>query len=443
MAPFANLLHSSARSAAPPTQHDDDSTDHVGSNPSTPSGIATPQPDLQDKRLPGIMHSYFGQVGNESSTPSAIQASSPSASASKASHVPSAQDGSLQTPTVELSTPEMNSHRSDGRLSRSSSASGSIVMVEKGDHLEHEPPLLSHEALSKSSHEASSQRLDPELPTPPSSSSPCSLLGKPSRGASPSPSVDQGMGSICRALKNFITSSSPQTTATTHTRERHHSLPLSGLSTVPVLASDFSNPTTSTPPSSATPVEQDGFDFVSREDKDEKTTPTQDAGSTSEKTKEESADNTTVAKNTPPLTPRALSQEGHPNGAASRSGSTGQSEKAAAAAKPSNGLNMGAVNGKLHVKISQGRGLRPSYDPYVVCVFEWNEYISKGPKSEEQNKEKKESLQSVPIRRTDSDMGRPMAIPMKSRQSSQNSATDEPKNTALVTNPEWDHEAVL
>ncbi|CAL3964442.1 unnamed protein product, partial [Diplocarpon coronariae] len=25
------------------------------------SGVATPQPDPSDKRLPGIMHSYFGQ----------------------------------------------------------------------------------------------------------------------------------------------------------------------------------------------------------------------------------------------------------------------------------------------------------------------------------------------------------------------------------------------
>jgi len=44
---------------------DDDAN---GFDSDTPrSGIATPQPDPSDKRLPGIMHSYFGQVGSGSS----------------------------------------------------------------------------------------------------------------------------------------------------------------------------------------------------------------------------------------------------------------------------------------------------------------------------------------------------------------------------------------
>ncbi|KAM0286947.1 hypothetical protein ACHAQH_000631 [Verticillium albo-atrum] len=43
-----------------PTAADDDGTDQIGYD--TPrSGVATPQPDLSDKRLPGIM-SYFGQL---------------------------------------------------------------------------------------------------------------------------------------------------------------------------------------------------------------------------------------------------------------------------------------------------------------------------------------------------------------------------------------------
>ncbi|UZP32753.1 hypothetical protein NXS19_000569 [Fusarium pseudograminearum] len=56
---------------------DEDNVDHIGVD--TPrSGVATPQPDLQDKRLPSIM-SYFGQSGN--STPTrAMSAARPSAS---------------------------------------------------------------------------------------------------------------------------------------------------------------------------------------------------------------------------------------------------------------------------------------------------------------------------------------------------------------------------
>src|ERR1041384_1821574 len=43
---------------------EDDGTDHIGFD--TPrSGVATPQPDLHDKRRPGIM-SYFGQVRADS-----------------------------------------------------------------------------------------------------------------------------------------------------------------------------------------------------------------------------------------------------------------------------------------------------------------------------------------------------------------------------------------
>jgi protein-serine/threonine kinase len=106
------------------------------------------------------------------------------------------------------------------------------------------------------------------------------------------------------------------------------------------------------------------------------------------------------------------------------------------------------------VKIEKARNLKPSYDPYVVCVFEWNEYISNGPKHDamdvdgedgRQKKGRKEQLLSMPIRRTDSDMGKPMSIPMKSRQSSNNSNADghDQQQGATVTDPQWAHEAML
>jgi protein-serine/threonine kinase len=106
------------------------------------------------------------------------------------------------------------------------------------------------------------------------------------------------------------------------------------------------------------------------------------------------------------------------------------------------------------VKIEKARNLKPSYDPYVVCVFEWNEYISNGPKHDamdvdgedgRQKRGRKEQLLSMPIRRTDSDMGKPMSIPMKSRQSSNNSNADghDQQQGATVTDPQWAHEAML
>ena len=51
--------------------------------------------------------------------------------------------------------------------------------------------------------------------------------------------------------------------------------------------------------------------------------------------------------------------------------------------------------------------------------------------------------QSIPIRRTDSEMGKPVAIPMRSRQSSSNGAPEEGVSLQKVTDPQWDHEAML
>lgn len=114
------------------------------------------------------------------------------------------------------------------------------------------------------------------------------------------------------------------------------------------------------------------------------------------------------------------------------------------------GIPVGSLKGKLSIKISEGRGLRPSYDPYVVCVFELNEYISKGAQTGEGDdvettKEAEDTLSSVPIQRSNSDSGRPMAIPMKSRQSSNNSLLDnhDHKESGVVMDPQWNHEAVL
>ena len=114
-------------------------------------------------------------------------------------------------------------------------------------------------------------------------------------------------------------------------------------------------------------------------------------------------------------------------------------------------LPTGPPKGKLRVKISEARGLRPSYDPYVVCVFEWNEYISKGPKQEDSDTEKDGlttkdvTLRALPIKRPGSEVARSMAIPMKSRQSSTTSLSDQKnfKNGRQVTDPKWDHEATL
>lgn len=129
---------------------------------------------------------------------------------------------------------------------------------------------------------------------------------------------------------------------------------------------------------------------------------------------------------------------------------TGEQPSSQASAGPS-GAPVTAPKGKLTVKINEARGLRKSRDPYVVAVFQRNELVSKGPRDDEleDNEESTSNtpMGGIPIMRSGSDSGRPMAIPMKSRQSSNTSLSDyrdfKAKGRRSFTNPKWDTEAVF
>ena len=58
---------------------------------------------------------------------------------------------------------------------------------------------------------------------------------------------------------------------------------------------------------------------------------------------------------------------------------------------------------------------------------------------------REDSMSAVPIKPFAGEMGRSMAIPMKSRQSSTTSLSDQKafKSGRQVTDPKWDHEAIL
>lgn len=116
------------------------------------------------------------------------------------------------------------------------------------------------------------------------------------------------------------------------------------------------------------------------------------------------------------------------------------------------GVQPPAPKGKLTIKIAEARGLRMCRDPYVVAVFQRSELISGGPRQigeEEALSITPLGLGGIPIQRQGSDSGRPpMAIPMRSRQSSNTSIHDYNtfRNRAArspLTNPKWDAEAVL
>ncbi|PGH23320.1 AGC/AKT protein kinase [Polytolypa hystricis UAMH7299] len=418
----------------PSANQDDDIQDQVGSTSSTPSGIATPQPDPSDKRLPGIMHSFFAQVGAGSdSAPSPnIERSPPAPSSAPQSHRLSIHPQS----EVTEATDEL------------ASLSGSMVMLERDQDSDVVPSTISEKRSGESENETS---LGPSgantLPTPPLSSA-CSLLQKETEEAeNGAPVVESGVSSICRALKNLILSKNSLKI------RRHASNPVSSVTSDPVLASHFSNPSLSSPsptlpsPSLSHPLSQSSDELSKLTD---------------------STNIVSCTKNTPPLTPRAMSNEtlqaekplarslassparSQPEPARSTVTPPASFPSRPAGVPDGQGPPVGSLKGKLTVKITEGRGLRPSFDPYVVCVFELNEYISKGAQTGdshgwEAGKGKDDTLGSVPIQRSNSDSGRPMAIPMKSRQSSNNSQLDnrDHEDLNLVTNPLWEHDAVF
>ena len=140
---------------------------------------------------------------------------------------------------------------------------------------------------------------------------------------------------------------------------------------------------------------------------------------------------------------------GHPvAAAAAAAAATTASSSSGASASTIKATPAGTPEGKLIVKISQARGLRPSRNPYVVCVCDWNEYISKGPRAAGADRARDGGLKpngvgAVDIRRVNAagDTGRAVAIPMKSRQSSATGRPD--RDGQSTTDPRWDHEAIL
>ncbi|ODH53486.1 AGC/AKT protein kinase [Paracoccidioides brasiliensis] len=371
--------------------------DGIGST-TPPNGIfTTPNPEFTDKRLPSIIPSYFQVRGFDSTK----------------------EYDSLVHPQIEMEAKAS---------SDTDSLSESIVMLER------DQPSPSQS--EKPSEEDAFSNIS-SLSNPPLSAS-CSILQKEPEEAENGAPTEKGMGSICRAIKNLLSQNSLKI-------GRHTSDPVpSSISHDPVLASHFANPCLPTSPT-LSPSNQ-SCPLSNSSEELAKLTANQ------------------LRKNTPPLTPRAMSSNetpqadvvarspahSHPEPTRSTLQTPKPSSSHSTALSENQGIPVGSPKGKLSVKISEGRGLRPSSDPYVVCVFELNEYISKGAQTEEPiefelENGTNETLSSVPIQRSNSDSGRPMAIPMKSRQSSNNSMLDSHGHKGLseVTDPLWNHEAVF
>jgi hypothetical protein len=346
-------------------RHEEDPHDHIGSNSPTPSGVETPHPDLSDKRLPGLIGSYFGQVGSSPSSSHISQDASVHESPNLDNDIAKSQTG--RTPEPE---------RSRG----SSRSSGSIVMVKHDRHDPRTPPWPPDELPSSLIGQDLSETEASKLPPTPLSPT-SSILQKESESADNGKSLAKsGISSVTQALKNLVMSGGPLG----HKARRPQSLPVSSLTTNPVLAAHISNPSSD----SQSPTQKSSRSPTPASTESSDKLPISKSFRESSRLTSDAAAESRV-KTTPPHTPRALSHDGgHPekksplsNASAklSQEWSNNENEKPTYGSKV-DVLPVNSPKGKLAVKIDKARKLKPSYDPYVVCVFEWNEYISNGPK---------------------------------------------------------------
>ena len=412
-------VNQSSRSAAA----EDDGVDQIGLD--TPrSGVATPQPDLHDKRLPGIM-SYFNQVRSSSfqrflAGPFKASGQATTASGPAASRV---QESSYVVPTTSSQLPL------------------SPLEPSRSAPLDQGAPLLAHEMAGTATETLPStgDQLHP-YPTPPASQR-SSLRnyqgdssGQKSKGGTPPASrpvslrnfsvTDLGKGKVRRSsllapLTSAVDASSVPAC--------HLSNPTSRPSTVP------NSPNCSRFISGAEDVSFESASILHLK-----------------KLTDVSAIKSGTSTPTRALSSSAPPRSGSQEDAARENGD--RVDRTATHTPTPPGAQAPAAKGKLTIKIAEARGLKMCRDPYVVVVFQRSELISGGPHPPEEDDDAAiaaVAMGGIPIQRQGSDSGRPaMAIPMRSRQSSNTSITDyttfRNRNARRsFTNPKWDAEAIL
>ncbi|KAK6083074.1 hypothetical protein SCUP234_03902 [Seiridium cupressi] len=401
---------------------DSEGADQIGSD--TPrSGVATPQPDLQDKRLPGIL-SYFGQVRSKSL--SLFQStSSPSA----------------QTREPENARPTTPRKEKEASLlpDQLPSPDDEQNSVPEG------MPLLPHERITPPEEGDSSQQSVSQVnpyPTPPCSKTPSE------RGLKLSDASGEAMDASRRTSLSQAFRHRKSISEVPQPKSRRTSLasPLTGVVTAWSAVGQLSHPgqrsassTPSSPTVKAPSTTQDSY-FSKSASVDRLKKLTNDGSE----------------KSGPPTPTRALSTtqtsqaEAKPS---SRQNSDNADSTTSGTQTPISSQTGGAkaptFKGKLTIKILEARNLRRSRDPYVVAVFQRSELISSGPRTFEDEDDLSlppPAAGGIPIQRQGSDSGR-MAIPMRSRQSSNTSIGDyntfRNRTRRSFTSPKWDAEAVF
>ncbi|QSZ28976.1 hypothetical protein DSL72_003485 [Monilinia vaccinii-corymbosi] len=409
----------------------DDEGDHIDSD--TPrSGVATPQPDPSDKRTPGILHSFYGQVGLGSSS-----RQNPSKYIAHISYPNPSEPKNYST------SPGDHFETGDALLEFTPSSVDELAIdyeEEKENLLLQPRELLGSPQISRQQH--------PYL-TPPVSHPP-SLYKLKLSDASFEDDGNNVQKMTAPISRDCISESIPS-----HARASSMT-PLSNVVTSSnVHAAHFSNPSDipsahklGIPPSSRLHSEfhkSPSYDRLKKLTFDGlKSSPSTPTRALSNQTSK--SDHSVVSTHSDHAAPNGNGQNGK--------SSTSERPAASSRADSSMGGTVVPPKGKLTVKINEARGLRKSLDPYVVAVFQRNELVSKGPQLEDEDEDDGNSpspcgipIGGIPISRTASDSGRSMAIPMKSRQSSNTSLSEyrefKNKGRKMFTHPKWDAEAVF
>lgn len=401
---------------------DDEVNDHIGTD--TPgSGIATPQPDPQDKRLPGIM-SYFGQVRQDPST--------------------SLTSSSTACPQLERTAKPTDDHKSsvDSRRQQPTQESVQSSLPSSIVRAASQPSLAPAVLSTQPAYVQPSQNTAIPYPTPPSSQ-PCS---------SASSAIQASSFSCSKASK----AAQADASSSSKTLEKAISVAQSSELQVPSLSGAAPAQPTSAPTQQDTPPPPLSSTSHPNDSPNEPCDTSSSKWFSLDTLKELTRG--VIFKSGPSTPTRALSSatpsQSEGKATPSRTSNEGAERSGTQTPRTNGGAQAPAAKGKLNIKIAEARGLRRCRDPYVVAVFQRSELISGGPRPSDDDEAMSSTpaaIGSIPIQRQASDSGRPpMAIPMRSRQSSNTSVTDyntfrnrSNVNRAFYTNPHWDAEAVL
>ena len=424
--------------------------DRIGSECLTPpGGNTTPHPNLVDNRLPGISHSSFGQV-----RPSfCYRPKSVLPVVGRQRHYSPFSRPSL-SPSRSVSSGNGGSDNVSARsppLSDKSPHSQDDLRVYSGDGYFDAPPLLPHEHVHPSCNPVTPPTSTSDASSP-SASSVNLLPGKPTDidtsvqqlqavKSAPSSLIAQGHNQVKSKQDEGQPRASRQgMPGRRHTHAAYAQVSSSALTAPTVATAQLSNPAIAHLTSASRP--RSG---------------SQSAEELRKLTYKGRGSGHSFDQNTPPYSPRIRSEEEEEEKKKNLHTATKPTFPSTSTSTPNTSSSLkdsqdgsGPLppKGKLSVLISEGRNLRANVDPYVVCQFQRSEYISKGPiNANAQEANKRRLMGGTPIKKSEGDSGQPVAIPMKSRQSSNTSIGDvrdlRSDESEKGTDPRWEHKATL